>query len=303
MKEGQDLILYGYFGHKNAGDELILNSFLRLYPNCTVFSDSKKKGTVSRVSLWRIFNKKKIVFPGGNIFQNKSSSKSLFFYLGFILLCKLTGKKIYLINNGFGPINGKISFYIFKRIMLLCDFISCRTINDLKYMSFYKKSVLGADSFFLNIDNVSLTRGSKTAYIPKSRYLCNEKIPENMDILAMEPYDADFFLEKYPKKNIIKIYDKDINEIKKIFSDYKIIIAVPLHGLILSYYFGIENIFTIIYDEKVLNFCREIEGEVNIIKNIDDFKDIKILNSNKNIRSKIDDLRKRALSFQDNLNI
>ncbi|MCK9223475.1 MAG: polysaccharide pyruvyl transferase family protein [Candidatus Muirbacterium halophilum] len=298
MKKKSEFLLYGYFGYKNLGDELILNSFLNLYPESIVFSASNSSSSVKRFSFLNLLNKNPIVFPGGNILQNKSSSKSLYFYIIFIFLCKLLRKKIYLINNGFGPIKGKFNYFLFKKAILLCDFISCRTKSDFEFIEFYNNKVLGADTFFVNNNKNRLNNGKKTAYIPKSRYIKNYNLNQDIDILAMEPYDYEFFAKNYVNRNIIKLYNMKLHEIEAKMAEYKTIYAIPLHGVILSYYFGVKNIFVIPYDDKVLNFCKEIDHEVNLLKSIDDIEKIQSKKIKINKKNKLAEFYKRAFSFE-----
>jgi len=44
------------------------------------------------------------VYGGGNIIQDSTSSRSLFFYLGVTLLAKWTGMKVMFFGNGIGPL-------------------------------------------------------------------------------------------------------------------------------------------------------------------------------------------------------
>lgn len=291
--------LFGYFGYKNLGDELILDVFEKKLGNCDIFSDSGNKRHFPRKNFLRLLKNKQLIFPGGTIFQDKSSSLSLYYYLFFVLLMKIFSGKVYIINNGFGPFRNRFNRFLFRKVIDLCDFVSARTLKDLEILKGTKHNTLGADSFFLNSPEFEPNKGLKKGFIPKIRYVKFNNVPEDIDILAMEPCDFRFYSELYPEReNIIRLYDMSLSDVGKLFHDYKSIFSIPLHGIILSYYFGVEKIFCFPYDEKVRYFSDEISDEINVMNEMD----LTFSESEKtNRRAMVEELHRRAGSFYTSL--
>ncbi len=113
--------LFGYFGRNNFGDEAILHSFLgwcrgRLpgarfrvltaNPECT----ARRYGVepVAKTDLrgvWRaVCWSDVIVAPGGGIFQDSSSVRSVVYYLGILMLGRLIGRPVFMLSQGMGPL-------------------------------------------------------------------------------------------------------------------------------------------------------------------------------------------------------
>ena len=116
------LLISGYYGFKNAGDEAILDAFIQSTKDLpcpvsvTVLSNTpeetaKKHGTpaVHRFkvlsvlrALWR---SDALISGGGSLLQDKSSTRSIIYYLSIIRLARLMRKPVMLYANGIGPVD------------------------------------------------------------------------------------------------------------------------------------------------------------------------------------------------------
>lgn len=121
IKNGE-IILSGYYGFSNSGDDAILKMIIkdiRSYKpdiGITILSnkpnEAKKAYNVNAINRWNIFAiykalKKSSLFisGGGSVIQDVTSTKSLFYYLGLIILAKKCKNKVMLYANGIGPVN------------------------------------------------------------------------------------------------------------------------------------------------------------------------------------------------------
>ena len=121
------IVLSGYFGFNNAGDEAILYAMLKTFKKIepeleiTVLTHDPEKTQkqyaemgIKVVNRWKIFE----VFPalfrcdlllsgGGSLFQDVSSRNSPLYYLGIIFLARLFDKPVMIYAQGIGPLKKK----------------------------------------------------------------------------------------------------------------------------------------------------------------------------------------------------
>lgn len=119
-----DVIISGYYGLGNSGDEALLKSIVSdlrsINPDITITALSGNAAltnklygikTVNRLnpfSIIREFKSAKLLLSGGGtLIQDATSTKSLLYYLGIISLAKRMGLKVMLYANGIGPVKDK----------------------------------------------------------------------------------------------------------------------------------------------------------------------------------------------------
>ena len=119
-----DIIISGYYGLGNSGDEALLKSIVSdlksINPDITITALSgnaeltnKLYGikTINRFNLFSIIREfksaKLLLSGGGTLIQDATSTKSLIYYLGIISLARKMGMKVMLYANGMGPIKDK----------------------------------------------------------------------------------------------------------------------------------------------------------------------------------------------------
>lgn len=118
------IVISGYYGFDNLGDEAILAGIISLFQNSkeeinlTVLSASPEKtaelydvNTVSRNSLINILNvlaeADLFISGGGSLLQDITGNFSIAYYLGLAWLAKIQGSKTIYYAQGAGPINKK----------------------------------------------------------------------------------------------------------------------------------------------------------------------------------------------------
>lgn len=137
-----DIIISGYYGLGNSGDEALLKSIIAdlksIDPDIsiTVFSGNtsltrKLYGikTVNRFNLFSVIKElrkaKLLISGGGTLIQDATSTKSLLYYLGIIFLAKTMGLKVMLYANGMGPIKEK-NIKKVNKVLNMVDLITLR---------------------------------------------------------------------------------------------------------------------------------------------------------------------------------
>jgi polysaccharide pyruvyl transferase CsaB len=137
-----NVVMSGYYGFGNAGDEAILQS---IHTNIegsgdvsvTVLSndpeDTKTRygyKAVNRFKVFQVFNALRrcdaLVSGGGSLLQDHTSTRSLMYYLYIIKAAELMGKKVMIYANGIGPVEKKANRRRVRRIISKADVITLR---------------------------------------------------------------------------------------------------------------------------------------------------------------------------------
>ncbi len=172
------IVISGYYGSKNAGDEAMLAAMLEVLGELediavTVISvnpeDTRKRHGVDAIP-WlnpfaivrKIFGADLVISGGGSLLQNVTSRRSLYYYLGIIFLARLFSRRVMLYAQGIGPIEGSMPRRLMHWIVNGVDLITVRDHGSLEELSRLKidrpKIVCTADPV-LAIRPASLTIG------------------------------------------------------------------------------------------------------------------------------------------------
>lgn len=138
------VLLFGYFGEDNYGDDLLLWSAAlglakhietgkaelsvlstKPYPKFPVPATFIPRLKLSEVN--KAVRQSDIVCaPGGGLLQDSTSLKSLLYYLNIVRLAQLLGKPVLLLAQGIGPIKSQIGRLACSRILRRAYRISVR---------------------------------------------------------------------------------------------------------------------------------------------------------------------------------
>ncbi len=219
-----DIVISGYHGFANSGDEALLFAILSTLRSkksdldVTVLSKTPRETeNVYRVKSIYRYNPFKIIkemcassmllFGGGSLLQDVTSSKSLFYYLIIISLAQRCGMKTMLYANGLGPIRKKFNRYVATKILNKVDIITLRddkSDEELKSMGVSRPEItITADPAFTLDADVSLSGKYFTniAGVPEGRKIgvvsirhWKDSIPDFEDEMARL---CDYMVEKH----------------------------------------------------------------------------------------------------------
>jgi polysaccharide pyruvyl transferase CsaB len=141
------IVISGYYGFKNSGDEAVLQSIL-----IALAAESVKQGitieptvlsidpewttktygvhSVHRMKLGKVFKAIKqsdgLISGGGSLLQDVTGLKSVPYYLGIIKLAQWLGKPTFIYAQGIGPVNRSLFHPFIRSIFSKCKYLSVR---------------------------------------------------------------------------------------------------------------------------------------------------------------------------------
>ena len=298
-----DILLLGYYGFKNSGDDALLLSIIQqlkktddsLSLGVLSFNPEETKvqfgiDAVDRNNILSVIkaikSAKMLIVGGGTLIQDSTSTKSLIYYLAVIKLAQIFKKKVMLYANGIGPIK-KENFKITKRILNKVNLITLReelSLAELKKIGVDKPQILvTADSVF-GIDY------DKKAY-EKNQYQLvsvrnNKRLSKNfcIDIARLcdemhEKHNISTVFIPFQKKNDTQITEQiralmkseseifdtecEFSELMALMENARLCIGMRLHSLIYSVISKVPCV-GLVYDQKVKAFMDYI-GQKNYL--------------------------------------
>ncbi|ASK62137.1 polysaccharide pyruvyl transferase CsaB [Virgibacillus phasianinus] len=141
------IVLSGYYGFDNVGDEAILYSIIQAMRkversvDITVLShnpgSTMETYHVNAVSRWnfkeisRVMKKADgLVSGGGSLLQDQTGIKSIPYYTGIIKIAQWYQKPVFIYAQGMGPIRSRLNKWIVKRTLNNVDQITVRDSNS-----------------------------------------------------------------------------------------------------------------------------------------------------------------------------
>ncbi len=155
------ILISGYYGFGNVGDESILTSIidsvraLEKDIEITVLSANPSRTearhgirAVDRKNFFEIYMAIKhcdlFISGGGGLLQDVTSEKSIRYYLGLVVIAKYLNKKVMIYGQGIGPINKTANRKFTGAILNRVDAVTVRdekSLDDLKKMGVTKPPV------------------------------------------------------------------------------------------------------------------------------------------------------------------
>ena len=293
-----NVLICGYYGFNNLGDELILKSItaelksrkpdIKITVLSTLRKDTSALKEVLYVNRWnpfKIINAVKlsdvVLMGGGGLFQDSTSSLSLYYYLFIVFFSKLFCKKvfIYAVNiNMLSGLNRMLAVFALKKS-------DCITVRDNLSLEIFKNWGVKEDRVELTADPVFLSEKvttKKRKDKPEIAFVLrgvekNDKLKKKFcelaDRLSAElsariiiiPFhfdkDIDFASSVF---KAIKAEDKILFEWKRgedvyeLYSSLDLVVCQRLHGLILAALYAVPFI-AVSDDLKIKGFVDEID--------------------------------------------
>lgn len=304
-----DILISGYHGFRNSGDEALLFAILttlrKKRPGLAVTVLSKTPEETTRVygvkSIFRYnyFKIKKemkaskmLLFGGGSLLQDVTSSKSILYYLAVIFLAQRCNMKTMLYANGVGPITKKWSRYLAKIILNRVDLITLRddkSDEELKNLGVNRPEIIITADPAFTIEAFPSMSGrylTSIAGVPDNTKLCIVSIRdwmrsapnftqelakllddmiENHNLFPLFvplQYPADLaisrsVIEKMRHNAYIINRELSVPEMFSVLSEAQIIIGMRLHSLIYATTLEIPAM-ALVYDPKVSAFMESL---------------------------------------------
>ena len=148
----RELLIGGYFGCGNVGDDAILYGFLegmhRIAPDVRIRALTARPRTCRKkfgidcierrnpLSVWRAMRRADVFLcGGGSLLQNTTGDLSLRYYLLLLSMAKRARCITALYAAGIGPLRGKSAEQAVKSTLNACDYISLRDPESLRYLT------------------------------------------------------------------------------------------------------------------------------------------------------------------------
>ncbi len=243
----KSVLLSGYYGFDNSGDDAILKAIIKDIReenpklNIVVLSNNPKKTedmySVKAINRFKfselikgIRNTSLLISGGGSLLQDVTSTRSLLYYLAVMTLAKIFRKPVMVYANGIGPINKKCNRILTKWILNSVNLITLRDEDSKTYLNKMniknKNIVVTADPVFTLdvadksvIDNIFLKEG-----IPRDKKFIGISIrpwKKADNLVEVISKVIDYITEKY-KVNIILIpmhYPEDLDISNKVLDN------------------------------------------------------------------------------------
>lgn len=143
----QKIVISGYYGFRNSGDEAVLQSILNALERQSVSAGIPIEPVVLSIDPeWtaatygvRAVHRMKLsevraairessglISGGGSLLQDVTSPKSVPYYLGIIKLAQWMGKPTFIYAQGVGPVQRKLFHGMIRSVFRKCEYISVR---------------------------------------------------------------------------------------------------------------------------------------------------------------------------------
>ncbi|MBQ8404210.1 MAG: polysaccharide pyruvyl transferase family protein [Clostridia bacterium] len=140
---GKRVLLCGYYGYGNVGDEAMLSVLCRALAGSEAVGEicvmstrpddtAKRRDTLavprfSPAAVGKAMARADVlIFGGGNIFQDRTSTASLLYYAAVARLARAHGCRVALSANGIGPLLHRKNLTRVKKALSAADYISMR---------------------------------------------------------------------------------------------------------------------------------------------------------------------------------
>lgn len=245
------IMISGYYGFNNTGDEAILKSMVRAFKekipqvkitvlsrNPLQTSQTYKVKAVNRLYLINIIcclrDTNLFISGGGGLLQDSTGKGwSILYYLGLILVAKIVKIPVMIYAQGIGPVNNQVNKKLMKWILNKVELI---TVRDNSSKELLENLGVVKPSIYVNSDPVFLLKRRSINYIidryPYIQELINstnrplvgvsvrEYRSNGPDLKRIFAQAADYLIENYKVKIIFLPFkfDEDVHISEEILS-------------------------------------------------------------------------------------
>lgn len=280
------VVVSGYYGFGNTGDEAILLSITRelkkqghepVVLSNTPAETAKLYGcqSVARMKpqavLPALLGAGLVLSGGGGLLQDKTSRRTLSYYLGVIRLARLLRRRVVVFNQSVGPLSeggGKLTQAALAGLRLIVrDRASVGTLAEL-----HLRAELGGDPALLLEPSAGLNRqmntvviaprGDVTDALPALRRTVKRLQAQGRRVVALSfmPDHDDGAANSLGADDVLSTRDPQVALDAIAASGF--VIGVRLHALILAAAAGVP-FCGLAYDPKIAGFCHDAGAPVH----------------------------------------
>lgn len=286
------VVISGYYGFENYGDELSLQTIVNALKNqgVAISAFSSKPELTSFENniicfqsfdifdiIRQIFVADVLISGGGSLLQDKTSIKSFLYYIFVIWTAKILGKKVVIFSQGFAPLKHRFLEKILRKTLKKINYISVRDEESRLYLEslgIYPKAF--ADCVWAFGRTKTLKKNKVLVQLRDTGYLTDEKIKIMAKLIAEKYSRTKIEILPLQEEKDLEICEKIYEEFKELKADVELLknltisettealassrnlIAMRYHACLV----GIKhnaNILAISYDEKVTNLAQKFE--------------------------------------------
>jgi polysaccharide pyruvyl transferase CsaB len=287
------VVLCGYYGAGNGGDEALLASMLEILPpnvKPLVLSANPKQtkacygvAAIDRKSLGvvkALRSSQALILGGGSLIQDATSVQSALYYAGLVGLAQQFGLQTIAIGQGIGPLNQQLTQWVAQRAFGACSALSVRDKASAFILQDWSISCIMAPDPVWNLAAVPLP---DLADLPTPRIAITlrehrDLTPERLQILTQAlielqqatnslvlivPFQAsDLSIAQQIQAQMPScsqvIALADPRQLKGVFQGVHLAIGMRYHSLIMAASEGCRC-FALSYDPKIDQLMEEIE--------------------------------------------
>ena len=287
MKKSFDVLLLGYYGFGNLGDELLCEAALSLLASHGVAKErvallsatpreSESKFGVRAFNRWSIREilracsaSKSLLLGGGGLFQDSTSARSCFYYYAALRIARMLGLSIWAEGQSVGPLRGGLSRALTRRAFALCCHIGVRDENSRDMLSSMGLRASAASDLVFSLPVRRMPYGDRLLFNARPGYralaeraalFCSQLASrEGREIIGIAlSREDENELKNLASAGLIKLSNVILISSKENFSLAASLacgaVGMRLHFLILSALCGL-SLAGCAYDPKVAAFC------------------------------------------------
>ncbi|WP_353093407.1 polysaccharide pyruvyl transferase CsaB [Tissierella praeacuta] len=227
------ILISGYYGFDNSGDDAILKAMVKDIKeynkeiNITVLSKNPLKtekmysvNAINRFKFKEVFismkNSSLFLSGGGSLLQDVTSTRSLLYYLALMKIAKLYNKPVMIYANGIGPIRKKLNRFLTRKILNKVDLI---TLRDEDSKDFIYDLGVKNKNIIVTADPVFTLEPSSEERVKE--IFKNEKIPTNRKLIGIS-------VRRW--KNAENLTTILSDTIRHIIGEYDVdVVMIPMH--------------------------------------------------------------------------
>ncbi len=286
------VVISGYYGADNFGDECILETLVqrlkKFDAEITVLSTNPAKtAKIHQINSVKSFDIKKVVnvisksdvliSGGGSLLQDATSLKSLFYYLFIIFTAQFYKKDVIIFAQGIGPISNKIGEFFTKILLKKCRWVSvrddkslfllrgwgvktelvCDPLFDLEISGSHPENRVGIQlrKFKTLSGKLLITLANRVAIDFPDKEIEIYSFQDSNDLEICKHFES-LLLSVNPNIKTNVIFNKTPKEMIKLMASLDYLIAMRFHAVLIALKYGIKTI-AINYDYKVENIANE----------------------------------------------